>query len=113
MEQGLAPAPLSADLDAAPPAIIMTLLPGDALAARPVTGRHLDALAATLDYLQPAFRPAHSPASVATLGSTGAAVADVGRPNVQNAHYRADSASTISHRDTAHSDGYRVLAVTS
>jgi hypothetical protein len=69
MELGMTPAPLSADLDAAPPAIIMTLLPSDALAARPVTGRHLDALAATLDYLQPAFRLARSPASSRISGS--------------------------------------------
>jgi hypothetical protein len=69
MELGMTPAPLSADLDAGPPAIIMTLLPGDPLAARPVTGRHLDALVATLDYLQPAFRPARSPASRRISGS--------------------------------------------
>jgi aminoglycoside phosphotransferase (APT) family kinase protein len=48
---GLAPAPVSADLDADPPAITMTRLPGGPLAGRPVTARHLDALVSTLDYL--------------------------------------------------------------
>lgn len=48
---GLAPVPLSADLDADPPTVTMTRLPGEPLAAKPVTGLHLDALAATLDYL--------------------------------------------------------------
>lgn len=48
---GLAPAPLSADLDADPPAITMTRLPGKPLASQPVTARHLDALAVTLNYL--------------------------------------------------------------
>jgi aminoglycoside phosphotransferase (APT) family kinase protein len=48
---GLAPAPVSADLDADPPAITMTRLPGQPLAGQPITGQHLDALAATLDNL--------------------------------------------------------------
>jgi hypothetical protein len=68
--RGLAPAPLSADLEAAPPAIMMTLLPGDPLAARPVTGRHLDALAGTPGLPATcAFRPARSPASSRISGS--------------------------------------------
>jgi aminoglycoside phosphotransferase (APT) family kinase protein len=48
---GLAPVPLSADLDADPPAIAMTRLPGEPLAGQPVTARHLDALVTTLNYL--------------------------------------------------------------
>jgi Ser/Thr protein kinase RdoA (MazF antagonist) len=48
---GLAPAPVSADLDAIPPAVTMTRLPGTPLAERPVSARHLDALAATLTRL--------------------------------------------------------------
>ena len=48
---GLAPAPVSADLDADPPAITMTRLPGEPLAGQPVAARHLDALVSTLDYL--------------------------------------------------------------
>jgi hypothetical protein len=39
---GLAPAPVTADLDADPPAITMTRLPGEPLAGQPVTARHLD-----------------------------------------------------------------------
>ena len=48
---GLAPVPLSADLDAAPPVITMTRLPGEPLASQQVTERHLDALVVTLNYL--------------------------------------------------------------
>jgi aminoglycoside phosphotransferase (APT) family kinase protein len=48
---GLAPVPLGANLDADPPTIVMTRLPGEPLAGQPITGRHLDALAATLTYL--------------------------------------------------------------
>jgi len=48
---GLAPAPVSADLDADPPAITMTRLPGEPLAGQPVAARHLDALVSTRDYL--------------------------------------------------------------
>lgn len=47
----LAPVPLGANLDADPPTIVMTRLPGEPLAGQPITGRHLDALAATLTYL--------------------------------------------------------------
>jgi hypothetical protein len=44
---GLAPVPLSADLDAVPPAITMTRLPGEPLASQPITARHLDAVIST------------------------------------------------------------------
>lgn len=47
----LAPVPLSADLDADPPSITMTRLPGRPLADQPITARHLDALATTLSFL--------------------------------------------------------------
>jgi aminoglycoside phosphotransferase len=48
---GLAPAPIGADLDAEPPVIAMTRVPGEPLAGQPVTARHLDALAAALNQL--------------------------------------------------------------
>jgi aminoglycoside phosphotransferase (APT) family kinase protein len=48
---GLAPVPLSSELDADPPVITMTRLPGEPLASQPITPRHLDALVTTLDYL--------------------------------------------------------------
>jgi Ser/Thr protein kinase RdoA (MazF antagonist) len=48
---GLAPVPLVAELDADPPVIAMSRLPGEPLAAQPITARHLDALAAAINYL--------------------------------------------------------------
>jgi aminoglycoside phosphotransferase (APT) family kinase protein len=54
---GLAPVPLSADLDADPPAISMTRLPGEPLADEPITVRHLDALVSTLNYLHTCVPP--------------------------------------------------------
>jgi Phosphotransferase enzyme family len=54
---GLAPAPVSADLDTVPPAITMTRLSGTPLAEQPVSARHLDALAATLTRLHTCVPP--------------------------------------------------------
>ena len=54
---GLAPVPLSADLDADPPAITMTRLPGEPLASQPITARHLDAVTSTLDRLHTCVPP--------------------------------------------------------
>jgi Ser/Thr protein kinase RdoA (MazF antagonist) len=48
---GLAPAPLSADLDSDPPALMMSWLPGTELGAGPVTPAQARALAAALDRL--------------------------------------------------------------
>jgi Ser/Thr protein kinase RdoA (MazF antagonist) len=61
---GFAPVPLSADLDAVPPAITMTRLPGEPLAGQPITARHLDAVISTLDRLHrcvPSDALAHVP----------------------------------------------------
>jgi Phosphotransferase enzyme family len=48
---GLAPVPLSADLDADPPTITMTRLPGVPLAEQPIAARNLDALVVAMNYL--------------------------------------------------------------
>jgi len=48
---GLAPAPVSADLDADPPVIRMTRVPGSPLAGQVIQPHHLDAIAAALNSL--------------------------------------------------------------
>jgi aminoglycoside phosphotransferase len=54
---GLAPVPLDAALDADPPSITMTRLPGEPLAGQTVTSLHLDALAAALNQLHKCLPP--------------------------------------------------------
>lgn len=51
---GLAPQPLSADLQGEPPSVVMTRLPGESLADTPVTSRHTNAMAAALRQLHTA-----------------------------------------------------------
>lgn len=55
---GLAPRPLSADLDADPPVITMSRLPGRPLAGTAISPGMLDALAAALDRLWTSVTPA-------------------------------------------------------
>jgi hypothetical protein len=47
----LAPEPISADLEASPPCIVMSLLPGDPLGGRPLTGPQEGALAVAVGQL--------------------------------------------------------------
>lgn len=54
---GLAPEPISADLDADPPTVTMTRLPGEPLAEQQITAIHLDALADTLNRLHACIPP--------------------------------------------------------
>jgi len=54
---GLAPTPIRADLDAAPPLIAMSRLPGEPLGARPVTEIQEEAIAAALSRLHHAIPP--------------------------------------------------------
>ena len=54
---GFAPKPIRADLDADPPLIAMSQLPGDPLGARPVTQAQEDAIAAALSCLHHAIPP--------------------------------------------------------
>jgi Ser/Thr protein kinase RdoA (MazF antagonist) len=55
---GLAPSPVSADLDADPPSIRMTRVPGEPLAGHAIEPRHLDAIAAALNRLHFCVPPA-------------------------------------------------------
>ncbi|MGH3190872.1 MAG: phosphotransferase family protein [Streptosporangiaceae bacterium] len=48
---GLAPAPVSEDIDSDPPTIRMARLPGEPLAGQVITARHLDGIAAALHRL--------------------------------------------------------------
>jgi hypothetical protein len=54
---GLAPTPIRADLDADPPLIAMSQLPGEPLGTRPVTEAQEDAIAAALSRLHHAIPP--------------------------------------------------------
>jgi hypothetical protein len=54
---GLAPRPVRADLDADPPAIAMSRVPGEPLGTRPVTRAQEDAVAAALHRLHHAIPP--------------------------------------------------------
>ncbi len=54
---GLAPLPVSADLEADPPVITMTRLPGMSLAGLAVTAQHLDALVTTVNSLHTCVPP--------------------------------------------------------
>jgi aminoglycoside phosphotransferase (APT) family kinase protein len=54
---GLAPRPIRADLDADPPLIVMSQVPGEPLGTRPVTGAQEDAIAAALSRLHHAIPP--------------------------------------------------------
>jgi len=54
---GLAPRPVRADLDADPPLIAMSRVPGEPLGACPVTGAQEDAIAAALGRLHHAIPP--------------------------------------------------------
>jgi hypothetical protein len=65
----LAPVPLSADLDADPPTITMTRLPGVPLVEQPIAARHLDALVVAMNSCMRAFCPAPSPTSSRIRGS--------------------------------------------
>jgi hypothetical protein len=61
---GLGPAPLGADLNANPPLIQMTWVPGEPLAGRPIQPYHLDAITAAVNRLHacvPADALAHVP----------------------------------------------------
>jgi Ser/Thr protein kinase RdoA (MazF antagonist) len=55
---GLAPSPVSADLDADPPWVRMTRVPGAPLAGHAIEPRHLDAIAAALNRLHTCIPPA-------------------------------------------------------
>ena len=54
---GLGPAPLGADLDANPPLIQMTRVPGEPLAGRPILPHHLDAITTTVNRLHACVPP--------------------------------------------------------
>jgi len=54
---GLAPNPVRADLDANPPLIVMSLLPGEPLGTRPVSDDQEQAIAAAINRLHHAVRP--------------------------------------------------------
>jgi Ser/Thr protein kinase RdoA (MazF antagonist) len=54
---GLAPAPVDADLDADPPSIRMTRVPGEPLAGQALMPYHLDAIAAALNCLHTCVPP--------------------------------------------------------
>jgi hypothetical protein len=54
---GLAPEPVRADLDADPPLIAMSEVPGEPLGTRPVTGAQVDAIAVALSRLHHAIPP--------------------------------------------------------
>ena len=54
---GLAPSPIRADLDADPPLIAMSRVPGEPLGTRPVTEAQEDAIAAALSRLHHAIPP--------------------------------------------------------
>ena len=54
---GLAPRPIRADLDADPPLISMSQVPGEPLGTRPVTEAQVDAIAAALSRLHYAIPP--------------------------------------------------------
>lgn len=54
---GLAPAPVHAALDAGPPVVVMSRLPGDAMATRPLTADEIAAVAASIGRLHRAAPP--------------------------------------------------------
>jgi aminoglycoside phosphotransferase (APT) family kinase protein len=54
---GLAPAPIRAELDAKPPLVAMSWVPGEALGTRPVTADQEDAIAVALGRLHHAIPP--------------------------------------------------------
>jgi hypothetical protein len=54
---GLAPVPLDADLDADPPVIRMTRVPGEPLADRAILPQHLDAIAVAMNRLHTSVPP--------------------------------------------------------
>ncbi|GIG61730.1 hypothetical protein Lfu02_61020 [Longispora fulva] len=79
----LVPRPLSADLDADPPLITMSLLPGEPLGAGPLTGRQLDALETALRELwslPAADLPPRRPASDADVAYCRELLTSVPRP---------------------------------
>jgi aminoglycoside phosphotransferase (APT) family kinase protein len=66
---GLAPTPIRADLNADPPLIAMSRVPGEPLGARPVTQAQEDAIAAALDRLHHAIPPSELAALERAPGS--------------------------------------------
>jgi aminoglycoside phosphotransferase (APT) family kinase protein len=72
---GLAPAPLRADLDADPPVIVMSWLPGVQLGHGPLSPTQTDVLMAALERLWRSVPPARVKACAATAVLNSAAVA--------------------------------------
>ena len=65
---GLAPQPISCDLDGKPPTVTMSRLPGEPLGTTPLTSEQVTALAAALDRLHKAVPAAEAEALAPAAG---------------------------------------------